>query len=233
MFRYTELIAFALELLGIAFVERLAITFIRLIRVPAIELAIAHTRLLYASFVIASERMLSAWNGRTQFNRFIAPIDTVLPTITTPPQRNASIVFAFEFVRRTCAICFIRTIGTVVIAITDILFVDAQILIGTFELGAGHTRDIAIVFVTEIRTVVHAVAALGTGYTPAIGTSKFGFGTIAHRAIHFVTFVHTIEMIITIPTARDALSIAASVDSNSEEFQERVKRMSVGRTYLK
>lgn len=211
------MIALALELLGAAFAERLTISLVRFVAIAAIKLSVTNTRPPYASFVVASERMLSAWNSRTELNRFIRLIEAVWQAVTAPSQRYASTIITFEFMRRTRTVRLVSSVGAVVIAVADILIFHAQILIWTLEFGARLARDVAIVFVTEIWTIVLAVAALDAGYAATVRAPELRFRTISHGAIRLVAFVHTIEMVVTIPAARDAFSVAASVSGESGE----------------
>lgn len=211
MLRNAELIALTLELLCTAFAERLAIALVRFVSVAAVEFAVANTGFSYAALVIASERMLSARNRRTQFDGLVAVVETVREAVAAPAQRDASAIVTFEFVRCTRTVRLVRSICAVIVTIANVLIVDAQILIRALEFGAGHASHVAIIFVTEVRTIIHAVATLCAGNAAAVGASELGFRAISHRAVCLVTFVHTIEMVIAIPSAGNALAAAASV----------------------
>lgn len=161
--------------------------------------------------------MLSARNRRAQLNRFVTAVKTVRPSIAAPPQCHASTIVTFELMRRARTVCLIRTVRAIIVTVADVPIVDAQILIRTLEFGIRHTRHIAIVFVTEIRAIVHAVTALGARYATAVRASELRLRAISHRAIGFVTFVHTIEMIIAIPSAGNAFATSASASGGREK----------------
>lgn len=211
MLRNAQLVAFALELLGAALAKQLAISFVRFVADAAVKLSIAHTGLSYASPVIAAERMLAARNRCAQLDRFIAAIEAIGPAVAAPAGRNASTIVAFEFVRCTRTVRLIGAVAAVIVTVANVPIVDAKILIRTFEFGGSDARHIAAVFVAEIRTIVHAIASLGAGYAATVRASELRFGTIAHRAIRFVTFVHTIEVIIAIPSTGNAFAASAPV----------------------
>lgn len=116
--------------------------------------------------------MLSARNRRTQFDGLVAVVEAVREAVAAPAQGDAPTIIAFEFVRRARTVRLVRSIRAVIVTVADILIVDAQILIRALEFGACRASHVAIIFVTKVRAIIHAIASLCAGNAAAVGASE-------------------------------------------------------------
>lgn len=176
--------------------------------VLAVFVIVANFRLGDAEEVAAAELAGRTSKMSTHVFGFIRSIAAVVVAIAAPQERCAFAVGAGEIVwrARRVAVELVRPIGTIHVAVTTPIGLDAEFRIGALEFAFAAGR-VAISLVTSVIAVELSVAAQRAADAAAVPATEFRLAAVPRCATLLIRSVATIIVVVTAPAPRNTFVV--------------------------